>query len=148
MPCNSDHMEPDGLEVEGSRVLALMDELDGETLNEKHYGGMHPSVYNRGVTKRQVDSWTAQLCMRLGAPGVDVKTHSLEMQMWWRNHQRADANRKALREHLRNTSPLENVRRYNAKLNELEIAPNGGDYNALLDLLAGGKYRDPHKGGR
>lgn len=40
------------------------------------------------------------------------------------------------------------VDRYNAALNEQEIAPNGDDYNALLDLLAGGEYRAPIPGGR
>lgn len=40
---------------------------------------------------------------------------------------------------------MQRVARYNNRLNELEIAPNGDDYNNLLDLLAGGEYRDPSK---
>lgn len=41
-----------------------------------------------------------------------------------------------------------NCRRYNADMDRLELAPNGDDYNALMDLLAGHRYRPPHKGGR
>ncbi|PZR35790.1 hypothetical protein [Caulobacter segnis] len=40
------------------------------------------------------------------------------------------------------------VSRYNAALNEQEIAPNGDDYNALLEMLEGGAYRAPVAEGR
>jgi len=40
------------------------------------------------------------------------------------------------------------VRQYNAALNRLEIPPNGDDYNALLDLVAGGPLVLPKEGGR
>lgn len=43
---------------------------------------------------------------------------------------------------------LENCRRYDERMDELELAPNGDDYNALRDMLSGGPYRSPHKDGR
>lgn len=41
-----------------------------------------------------------------------------------------------------------NVFRYDAALNAQEIAPNGDDYNALIELIAGAAYRRPHVRGR
>lgn len=43
---------------------------------------------------------------------------------------------------------FKNVKRYVDALNRLEIAPNGDDFNAVLDMLEGAAYRDPHEGGR
>lgn len=48
----------------------------------------------------------------------------------------------------RSEDPEALCRRYAARLNELEIAPTGDDFNALLDLLNGGAYTDPKVGGR
>lgn len=44
--------------------------------------------------------------------------------------------------------PVTNCRRYNNWLNQWEIAPNGDDYNALLNFLGGAEYHHPHKDGR
>jgi hypothetical protein len=41
-----------------------------------------------------------------------------------------------------------NVERYNRELNALEIAPNGDDYNTLLDLLYGADFHPPVATGR
>lgn len=41
-----------------------------------------------------------------------------------------------------------NVERYNRELNALEIAPNGDDYNTLLDLLDGADFNPPVATGR
>lgn len=43
---------------------------------------------------------------------------------------------------------IENLRRYDAALNELELPPNGDDYNNLWDMIEGGQYRAPHEDGR
>jgi hypothetical protein len=43
---------------------------------------------------------------------------------------------------------LLNVKRYDQRLNDLEIAPNGDDYNEILRLLAGGVYEPPVTTGR
>lgn len=40
------------------------------------------------------------------------------------------------------------VERYDAALNALEIPPNGDDYNALFELLQGGRYQEPTPSGR
>lgn len=39
---------------------------------------------------------------------------------------------------------MDNVFRYNAELNAMELAPNGDDYNAILNLLQGSPYQSPH----
>lgn len=43
---------------------------------------------------------------------------------------------------------IENVLRYDQELNRMQIAPNGDDYNAILDMLGGAPYRQPHREGR
>ena len=40
------------------------------------------------------------------------------------------------------------VERYDTALNTLEIPPNGDDYNALFELLQGGRYEEPTPSGR
>jgi hypothetical protein len=92
MPCNSDYMEASGKEIALSRVACLLDELDGKPLNPSHWGGYHPAVYNKGdvagVGGTAGDAMVSELCSRLQA--IDVTKYSLEMQMWWRDHQAAD----------------------------------------------------------
>lgn len=41
-----------------------------------------------------------------------------------------------------------NVKRYDERLSEWELAPNGDDYNAVCAQAQGGGYSPPHKGGR
>lgn len=43
---------------------------------------------------------------------------------------------------------VEKCRRYDKALNEMEIPPNGDDYNAILDMMEGHDYREPHRTGR
>jgi len=88
MPCNSDYMEASGKEVGLSQVACLLDELDGKAIDTSHWRGYHPAVYNKPVDG---DALVAELCKRLQS--VDVTKYSLEMQMWWRDHQRADKRR-------------------------------------------------------
>ena len=38
---------------------------------------------------------------------------------------------------------LRNIQRYDSRLEEIEAAPNGDDYNALHALALGGAYEDP-----
>lgn len=75
-------------ETELSRVACLLDELDGQKWEPAHWRGYHPAVYNQHV---DADALVAQLCSRLQE--VDVTQYSLEMQMWWRDHQEADRTR-------------------------------------------------------
>lgn len=89
MPCNSDYMEASGYEVAISQVACLLDELDGKgPINPSHWRGYHPSVYNRHADG---DALVAKLCAKLR--GKDVSKYSLEMQIWWRDHKRADKER-------------------------------------------------------
>jgi hypothetical protein len=90
MPCNSDYMEANGYEQAISRVACLLDELDGKPFNKDHWRGYHPAVYNRS-NKSDGDGMVRTLCSRLQA--LDVTKQSLEMQMWWRDHQEADRSR-------------------------------------------------------
>lgn len=95
MPCNSDYMEPTREEVDLSQVLELLRELKtGEEPRDHHWQGYHPAAYTY-CTKEKLDCATAELCRRLAAlDPYKVKTFSLELQMWWRDHQRADAARR------------------------------------------------------
>ncbi len=88
MPCKSDYLEADGKEVELSRVACLLGELDGKPIDKSHWRGYHPAVYNKKVDG---DAMVSELCERLQA--VDVTKYSLEMQIWWRDHQAADKTR-------------------------------------------------------
>lgn len=45
-------------------------------------------------------------------------------------------------------SRIANTKRYDAEMNRLELAPNGDDYNAILEMLGGAPYRTPHMKGR
>ena len=84
MPCKSDYLEADGKEVELSRVACLLGEFDGKPIDKSHWRGYHPAVYNKQVDG---DAMVSELCERLQM--VDVTKYSLEMQIWWRDHQAA-----------------------------------------------------------
>lgn len=88
MPCDSSHMNATGKEVALSRVACLLDELDGKPIDKCHWNGYHPKVYSKPV---DADSLVSTLCSRL--QDVDITQHSLEMQIWWRDHQKADKER-------------------------------------------------------
>jgi hypothetical protein len=90
MPCNSEYMAADGKEIAISQVACLLDELDGEPINSMHWSGYHPRVYNR-YSESLADALVAELCGKLQK--LDVAQYSLEMQIWWRDHQKADKER-------------------------------------------------------
>jgi len=93
MPCNSDYMEADERECELTKVVQLLDELDGK-------GPPDPETYGNGYDKRVYNDWqdggvkfVVELCNRLQKLETCISDYSLEMQMWWRDHQRADRER-------------------------------------------------------
>lgn len=88
MPCNCDYLEASGKEIALSRVACLLDELNGVPVKDSYWNGYHPAVYNRPVDG---DKLVEELCTQLQCR--DVKEYSLEMQMWWRDHQKADKDR-------------------------------------------------------
>jgi hypothetical protein len=88
MPCNSDYMEADRREIDLSRVACLQDEINGKAFKREYWEGYHPRVYNKGLSKTDADNMVSELCAFLS--GADVAKYSLEMQIWWRDHQKAD----------------------------------------------------------
>jgi len=84
-------MNPNQGEINLSRVLTLLDELAGAPFKERHYEGYHPNAYNGGGQGIDLDECTQELCNQLQQ--ADVTKYSLELQMWWRDHQAADKSR-------------------------------------------------------
>ena len=97
MPCDSSYMNANNLEIECSRMLCLLEELSSGTMPDpqsSEWHGYHNEAYSKGASRSMADALAAELCEKLtergGADGL-----SLEMQTWWRDHQRADAAREA-----------------------------------------------------
>ena len=93
MPCNSDYMEPTKMEYNLSEVYALLHELDKGKLPRGFRKGSYidKRAYNN-ATKDLLDKKVSEHCSRLKTV-KNVKKYSLEMQMWWRDHQKADRKR-------------------------------------------------------
>lgn len=90
MPCDSSHMEATQAEREASRIHCLLNEVaNGHPPDRRHWAGYHPLAYGKMVTRQELDSLTAALCSALSEE-ADVTQYSLELQMWWRDHQAAD----------------------------------------------------------
>ncbi len=90
MPCNSDYMEASSLERELSKVACLLDEIAGRQWTRGDASGYHRRVYGK-ATRELGDQLVNELCNAL--QGADVSQFSLEMQIWWRDHQAADEER-------------------------------------------------------
>jgi len=101
MPCQSEYLEATGGERELSRVVMLLTEIQSGTPpleqpdGAREWKGYHPAAYSCFV-QSDLDAKTRQLCHRLTAMSADeISMYSLELQIWWRDHQRADADRHA-----------------------------------------------------
>ena len=90
MPCESGYLNANGYEIRMSQAACLLDELDGKPINQSHWAGYHPRVYCRASIV-EGDKIVKELCDRLQK--LDVTKHSLEMQIWWRDHQKSDRER-------------------------------------------------------
>ena len=90
MPCNSDYMNPTETEKNLSVIYGLLDELETGVLPPNFGNGFDKRAYSY-ATKEHLDERTSELCSKL--QGVDVSKYSLEMQIWWRDHQKADRER-------------------------------------------------------
>jgi hypothetical protein len=90
MPCDSSHMEATGIEIEQSRVCCLLNELGGQKWEKEWWAGYHPKAYSH-ADRHTLDTLTKALCEKLQRS--DVSKYSLEMQIWWRDHQKADKER-------------------------------------------------------
>lgn len=94
MPCNSDYLQANNYELQLSRVACLLAELKGKKFTLGEWDGYHPKVYMKGLSKAQGDKMVAELCGKLKEMSPKkIKSLSLEMQTWWRDHQAADAAR-------------------------------------------------------
>jgi len=86
MPCDSSHLEADGREVESSKVREFLREVTGKPFNHRRRAEYYGNV-------KTLDADTAELCGICQT--VDVSRFSLELQLWWRDHQEADAKKAA-----------------------------------------------------
>jgi len=86
-------------EAESGRVLELLKEIAGQPFDHEN-----PSYYGRPAT---LDADTAQLCAWCRDHGSTIYGMSLELQLWWKRHQRADAKRE---ERERAETRLSNIR--------------------------------------
>lgn len=116
MPCNSDYMNPTRHEKNLSVVYSLLDEVKTGKLRDNYDSGYHPKVYNKGLSKEHLDKKTEELCSKL--QNLDVTKYSLEMQMWWRDHQKADKER--VEKFLENKKKLKEKREALKKLTPYE----------------------------
>ncbi len=85
MPCNSEYLNHTEHEVEAARVEELLKEIDGKPFDHdepSYYGGEYGGTLNEN---------TARLCDWCN--NHDVTKKSLELQLWWKRHQRHDARR-------------------------------------------------------
>ena len=94
MPCNSDYLCASRRELEMSRVCCLLDELktgNPVDTSSREWDGYHPKIYNKSRGKAVDDALVATLCRRL--KNVYVPDYSLEMQIFLRDHAKADLER-------------------------------------------------------
>jgi hypothetical protein len=84
-------MEANQSEKNLSVVYGLLDELENGKLPSNFGNGYDKRVYNKGLSKEHLDEKTEELCSKI--QNTDVSKFSLEMQMWWRDHQKADKDR-------------------------------------------------------
>lgn len=115
MPCNSEYLNASDAEIELSKVESLLDEIRTGKLNKDHFSGYHPAVYNKHRDS-ELDHVVTLLCMHLQDGGATK--HSLEMQMWWRDHQEAD--RKRLKREMKAHKDDEHRQAALSKLTEYE----------------------------
>ena len=117
MPCNSDYLDPTQKEIELAKVYGLLDELETGKLSNKYPDGFDERVYNENISKEAMDEKVEKLCSKLQK--TDVSKYSLEMQMWWRNHQEAD--RKRLEKEIKDKKNKEERDKILSKLSKYEI---------------------------
>jgi hypothetical protein len=95
MPCNSEYLEADSLEVECSRMFMLLDELDGKGRPDPRsdgWAGYDQRAYGSHRTREKADRLATKLCGRIKKAG-DITKYSLELQVWARDHAEADRRR-------------------------------------------------------
>lgn len=106
MPCRCDHMEPTKREEESVAVLGFLEEVGLREFGVVRW--VDNPVPDNGVdyyrpkikevdeigaygNLKTLDADTAELCEY--CKNNDISKHSLELQIWWRDHQIADMKR-------------------------------------------------------
>lgn len=90
MPCDCSYMEATALEKEMAKMACYIDELDGKFWTKKQHEGYHKKAYNQ-ASRESADAMIQELCGRLSEKSTDeIKGYSLELQLWWRDHQEID----------------------------------------------------------
>ena len=87
MPCDSGYLNHTEREAESGRVLELLKEIAGQPFNHDE-----PSYYGNLAT---LDADTVRLCDWCKGNTDHLSGMSLDLQLWWRKHQAADAKREA-----------------------------------------------------
>lgn len=99
MPCNSDYLNSTDLEKSLSRVFCILEELTtGKHVDPRSsdWGGYHDLAYGH-ATRQLADEKVAELCAKFKKLSkTKIGKLSLEAQIWWRDHQKADKQRERL----------------------------------------------------
>ena len=116
MPCNSDYMRANESEKNLSIVYGLLDELETGKLPSNFGDGYDKRVYCKHLSNEHLNQKTEELCSKL--QNEDVTKYSLEMQMWWRDHQIAD--KKRLDQEISNQKDEDEKKKALSKLTDYE----------------------------
>lgn len=91
MPCRSDYMEPTERDKESVRVMEFLREIDGLTFD-------HDNPWTKGQFAHRLNKDTERLCAFCRQKELypsQMPKFSLELQLWWKRHKKADATRTA-----------------------------------------------------
>jgi hypothetical protein len=94
MPCQSEYLRSDDSEKRLSRLFILLDEIHTGVTPDPHssdWDGYDSRVYNKSIDQEQADRLTIELCEY--CRNHDISNHSLELQIWYREHKKSDERR-------------------------------------------------------
>ena len=117
MPCDSSYLRPRAEELESARVRELLREVNGQPFNHDEPAEVYGQV-------AKLDSDTAALCVWCKNHRSEIQDHSLELQIWWRDHQKRDAERE---------EEEASERKRNALLKQAKAKLTKEEWNAILD---------------
>jgi len=91
-------MNPTQRELEMSRLFCIIDEIKSrgriDSRGDSAWRGYHTKAYNKGVSQVDLNRLTMQVCGRLKEmTRPQIQGYSLELQIWWRDHQEWDKER-------------------------------------------------------
>lgn len=93
MPCNGEYLNANEVEINYSKVLALLEEVKTGVLPDYFGDGYYEKSYSK-ANQQLLDHAVAELCAKLSNYDPhELSKCSLELQIWWRDHQKADIER-------------------------------------------------------